>query len=414
MKLFDGIRCLAITILTLLLTPALSIAGNPMHGSKAAGMNTAFVGVVDDPSAILHNPAGLTLSKGTNIYLGGTAVILSSTYENDAGQSEKTEFQSFYVPHLYISSDFGASDIVFGIGVYSPFGLGGRKWPEDGLTRYASVESYTATFSLNPTVAWEVMPGLSIATGVDYMRAMNHQEKMIDQSSVSAKNAEISLDAEGDGWGYNLGALIALNSKLRLGLAYRSRIKVDYKGDLDVEGVAPALQPLVGSSGFNTDISTTSTFPEIYSIGIAYFPDEKIVLAFDVEWVRWSSFKKSDLDLEDEVPRAGLSDSSMRMDWKDSLQYKIGMEYRFNDAVSFRTGYAFIKTPVPETTLSADMPDSDQHNFSIGAGYRTGKWTTDVFYNAGYYEDRNVNNSILSGKYESFTHNAGMSIGYKF
>lgn len=33
-----------------------SLAGTPIHGGKAAGMEAAFVAIADDPSAVLHNP----------------------------------------------------------------------------------------------------------------------------------------------------------------------------------------------------------------------------------------------------------------------------------------------------------------------------------------------------------------------
>jgi len=83
-----------------------SFAGTPVHGAKAAGMGTAFVGLADDPSAIMHNPAGLTQLRGTNMYAGVTAVIPSTEYTSPLGASEETDFRVFSPPHLYISSDF--------------------------------------------------------------------------------------------------------------------------------------------------------------------------------------------------------------------------------------------------------------------------------------------------------------------
>jgi hypothetical protein len=41
-----------------ILFPVAAFAGGPVHGAKAAGMGTAFIGLADDPSAILFNPAG--------------------------------------------------------------------------------------------------------------------------------------------------------------------------------------------------------------------------------------------------------------------------------------------------------------------------------------------------------------------
>lgn len=413
-KTFNEAVAYIIIFIIMLVLPENSYAGGPVHGSKAAGMNTAFIAVADDPSAILHNPGGLIQSKGTNVYGGVSLLFPETEYTSPSGESEETEFQVFYPPHFYISSDFGKEDLVFGLGVYSPFGIGGREWPDDGLTRYQSVEGFTATVSINPTVAWQVIPNLSVAFGVDYMRALNSSRMMLDQSLFGAADAEMKIEGEGDGWGYNIGALLNISEKIRLGLAYRSRIKVDQKGDMDVDGIAPALQPLFGSAAFDTGVNTSSTFPEIYGIGIAYYPDEQLVFDFDMEWVRWSSFQRMELDLDDEVPAAGLSDSSMPFDWKDSLQFKAGLNYTVNRAFSLRTGYAFINNPVPDHTLSPANPDSDQHNFSIGAGYGINKWIIDFYYNYSYFKDRNVNNNVLSGEYENCMHYTGLSTGYRF
>ncbi len=94
-------------------------------------MGTAFVAVADDPSAILHNPAGITQLKGTHTYGGISVLFPSSTYKSPTGEFDTTEFQAFLPPHLYISSDFGTEKFFAGLGVYAPFGIGGRKWPED-------------------------------------------------------------------------------------------------------------------------------------------------------------------------------------------------------------------------------------------------------------------------------------------
>src|SRR4030042_3077756 len=129
----------AIIFLSLFL-PSISFAGAPVHGAKAAAMGTAFVAIADDSSAITHNPAGLTQLTGTNIYGGMTFVIPSTTYTSPSGRSEETDFQIFFPPHLYISSDLNTTDFRFGVGIFSPFGIGGRKWSNEGLTKYSSTE----------------------------------------------------------------------------------------------------------------------------------------------------------------------------------------------------------------------------------------------------------------------------------
>lgn len=389
-------------------------AGGVVHGARAAGMGTAFNAVADDPSAILFNPAGLTQSTGTAVYGGVTLVAPETTYTGLSGASERTDSGVFFPPHLYLVSGTGTEDVVIGLGLYSPFGIGGRAWSGTGLTRYYSTESSIATFSVNPTVAWRVFPALSLGFGIDYLRAEIEMEQMIDQSAFGAGDAATRLDAEGDGWGYNIGALILLGRDLRLAFAYRSRIRVDLDGDIALSGIAPFLQPLFGSSHYSSRVSAVNRFPDIWSVGIAYAPRPALIVAADAELLRWSSFDRMVLDVAQEVPAAGFGDSVAMLDWQDPWQIKVGIEYRATGALSLRAGYAYIETFVPDHTLEPGNPDADQHNVSIGAGYRSGAWWFDGFYNAGFFRDRAVQNTILSGTYENFIHYAGVSIGRSF
>jgi long-chain fatty acid transport protein len=396
------------------LAPGFCFAGAPVLGAKAAGMGTAFVAVADDPSAIAYNPAGLAGFRGTHIYGGATAVIPSSKYESPSGDSEESEFQVFFPPHLYVSSDLHSEDLAVGLGIFSPFGIGGLKWSDTGLTRYASTESLIATLAVNPAVAYRVSPSLSVGFGVFYMYGLNSAERMVNQSAVGAGDARYRLEADGGGFGFNLGLLVTPCEALSLGFAYRSRTNVDQSGTVKVRNIAPALQPLFGGSRFKTDVETTLHFPEDATAGVAFRPTERLTLTADVEWVNWSRFSRYDLDFEHEVPAAGFTDVSIPLDWHDSWLFKAGGEYKINPSYALRFGYAYVTTPVPEHTLSPDNPNADQHNLCIGFGYASNGLVVDAFYNPDFFVGRKVHNSILSGKYESFAQYVGLSVGYGF
>lgn len=388
-------------------------AGGPIHGARAAGMGSAYIGVAEGPSAIAHNPAGLTQGEGTRLYGGVAVLTIDTEYEDPSGNTEGTETQFFFPPHLYVVSDFNTDNFDFGIGFHSIFGIGGRKWDREGLTRYQATEDNITTFTINPTMAWEIAPWISVGFGADLMYARIDSERMIDQSAVSAQDARTNFEADGLGWGYNAGILVKMNESVRLGFHYRSKIDVDYDGEMKITGIAPALQPAFGGSSFSTDVTTSSTFPEIYGVGLSY-KRNKLTAAFDVELVRWSSFDREKVDLKNEVPAAGVTDGEQVFDWKDAWQYKLGIEYRATGKLSLRTGYAYIKSPVPERTLGPGNPDSDQHNFSVGGGYRFDPWLIDAFYQIALFEQQTVNNDILGGKYNTIIHYGGISLGYHF
>lgn len=121
-----------------------------------------------------------------------------------------------------------------------------------------------------------------------------------------------------------------------------------------------------------------------------------------------------EIDLEKEAPGAGFTDGSVNLDWKDVWWLEAGIDYKVSDRLSIRTGYAYVESPVPDSTLGPDNPDSASHNLSVGAGYKHDRMNLDFSYMIGFYEDRKVANSILSGEYKNMAHYIGISAGYRF
>ncbi|MCF6157636.1 MAG: hypothetical protein E3K32_03475 [wastewater metagenome] len=297
------------------------------QGAKATGMGNAFTATADDPSTIFYNPAGLIQMKGTNIYIGTAAVIPATKYTSPAGPYEYTDDQVFFPPHLYVSSDFGMEKMSFGVGVYSPFGLG-TKWDEEGIVRYEATETELATLNINPTVSFNILPNVSLGFGINYMRSSVLLEKMVDQSLVSGNDGRFRLEGDGDGWGYNAGILYKPVERMSIGLAYRSRVKIDYRGSARLKNIAQAVQQAFGGDYYETDADTGIEFPDIFNIGIAYRLTERFTLEVDGEWTRWSAFDSLDVKLDKEVIPAGFVDSSTRKDWNDEWAVKLGIEYR--------------------------------------------------------------------------------------
>ncbi len=381
------------------------------QGSKALGMADAFVATADDPSAVYFNPAGLAGLKDPSLYLGASALIPESKYKNASGAEEETNGAVFVPPYFYLA--YPSGNIAFGLGVFVPFGLG-TKWSDVGLTRYQATESEIDTINVNPAVAVRVQPWLLLGAGANYMRSTANLEKMADQSLVGGTDSTSRLEGDGDGWGYNIGMIFIPDESLRFGLSYRSTIEVEYTGSASLDNIAPALQPVFGGASFSTDASTSIEFPATFTAGAAYMPTEKVTLELDFEKTYWSSYESLDIDLENEVPTAGFVDTKEPKEWRDIWAIRAGFEYRTAERVAVRGGHVFQNNPVPGHTIDPRLPDADQHNLSLGIGYSTAHLTIDAAYMFAYFEDRDVQNNILSGEYQTSGHSAGLSVGYRF
>ena len=389
-------------------------AGTPIHGAKAAAMQAAFVAVADDPSAIVHNPAGITHLNGTHIYTGVTAVMGSTEFKDPAGRTEESDFKVYFPPHAYVTSDFNSKNMAFGLGLYSPFGIGGRQWSEEGLTRYLATKNLISTLALNPVFACKVLPHVSIGAGAFYIHATNESERMIDQSALGFSDGKFALKGKGGGFGYNLAVLLFPGREISFGMAYRSKTDVDQEVDIRLIDLAPALHPLTGGSSADFNADATLRFPESLNFGLACRSSRFLTLSVELEWIRWSRFDSMEVDLRHELPEAGITDFTVRFDYKDTWLYKIGADYEMNPNISIRAGYAYIENPVPNQTLSPANPDADQHSMSIGLGYKRNQWHLDFFYMYEIFKRRSVANEAVTGEFRTSAHFAGLSFGYTF
>ncbi|MBZ0220504.1 MAG: outer membrane protein transport protein [Candidatus Methylomirabilis sp.] len=380
------------------------------QGAKALGMANAYAVTADDPSAVYFNPAGLAGQRDPAIYLGAFALAPSTEFRDPFGADEEID-ELFLAPHFYLAYPY--RNISFGIGIYAPFGLG-MNWSETGLTRYQATEGEIDTLNVNPTIAMRIRHWFLVGAGVDYMRSTATLEKMVDQSLVGGTDARSSLEGDGYGWGYNAGVIIIPDERFRFGVSYRSAIDIDFNGSASLDNIAPAVQPLFGGASFRTNARTSIEFPATLMLGVAYKASEKTALELNFEKTYWSSYKSLDIDLENEVAPAGFTDTSEPKDWRDIWAVRAGVEYRAAERISLRGGYVFQNNPVPDHTLEPRLPDSDQHNISLGIGYNAANLVIDAAYMFAYFEDRKVENSILSGEYSTSGHSAGLSIGYKF
>jgi len=390
-------------------------SGSVIQGARAAGLGVAFTATADDPSAVAFNPAGLTQLSGTHYYGGSGIFFMGTEYTSPTGFTEETKSEVYFPPHAYLTSDFGLKDFGFGLGIYSPLGIGGRKWSDTGPIRYFTTENSIVTIDISATAGWAVIPDrLSIGGSILYMYSRNVMERMVDQSAFGAQDAKVSYDGSGGGIGFTLSLLANPLESFRIGVHYRSRVEITHEGDFELEHIASPLHPFFGGDHFETEAKNDQDMPQILGIGVAYAPTKSLTIEMDFQWLEWSVFERPLLDLEDEVPEAGLVDSVSVMDWKNSWVISLGTEYHLNDQWALRAGYFFTENQIPADAVHPATPEAQNHSLNIGVGYKTGKLTLDAAYTYQIPADREVDNEILSGEYTNSTQVLMLSAGYAF
>jgi long-chain fatty acid transport protein len=442
-------------LLVLLLTASTSFAAGfrlPEAGAKAMGMGFAFTAQADDPSAIYFNPAGLTQLKGHNIMVGVTYVrenggefTGTTPLTGGATVSETQKSLDFFIPNLYYTYTTPNGYVAYGVGVFSPFGLGQEyENPSTSIFRNQITKIDLQTIVVNPTIAFKVNEYLNVGFGIDWMYAKAKLNKTpvnvgIGDNTAGGNNNlyQSALEADGSAWGYNFGAQLIPSNNIKVGFNFRSPFSMKLKdGDVDLSGISTAGRTalggfsvsqafFLGATSYHTEGSTVINMPATAALGVAY-TYEKLTVEVDADWTFWSSFSNLAINIAGPKPPVLVSTDTPKK-WKDVCAVRVGLEYRVTDPLALRVGFVYDPTPVPADTIGPELPDSNRMNYMVGAGYKIGRVTIDV---AGMYidkKDRTVNNQSVppisaggtpgTGFNGTWTGNAwlaGLDVGVKF
>jgi long-chain fatty acid transport protein len=391
-------------------------------------MGFAFTAQADDPSAIYFNPAGLTQLKGQNVMVGATYLGLdggkfTGVTPLTGGKSlpETQKSLDFIIPNAYYTNTTADGYLAFGVGVFSPFGLGQEYENKNtSIFRNQITKIDLQTIVVNPTIAFKVNDMLSLGFGVDWMWGQAKLEKTPVASVGNLYNSE--LKGDGDTWGYNFGVLAKLSENFRIGANYRSPFTLKIKdADVNISNTNPAYASgLLGPTPKSTKGGATVAMPATFALGAAYTIG-KLTVEADADWTFWHSFSSLPITIQNPVPT--LPSTANPKQWEDVVALRIGLEYRVTDPLSLRVGFVYDPTPVPDSTMGPELPDSNKLDYMVGVGYKIGAWTIDV---AGMYidkKDRTVSNIRFEGANpvgQNGTWSGGsawlasLDVGYKF
>lgn len=370
----------------------------PNQDPEGIARGNAFVATADNPSAIYYNPAGITQLEGNDLSVGVYAISTDVSFRSPGGGSASTDTAVQLVPQIYYVHSPKDSDFSFGLGIYAPYGLGidyGRFTPfptaaQDAELAYATV---------NPVIAYEITPGLSVAAGLTYNRADVHLERRIGL----IPNDYFEFDGNGDATGFNLGVLYQPLEQWSFGLNYRSPTQVEFKGRSITAPVPPFGGPTPTSGELN--------FPQYIVGGISYRPTEDWNIEFNLDWTDWDSVNDTVF-----IGTFG-GNQTFPFRYESSFMYELGVTRQLGGGYFVSAGYIYSENSVPDQTFTPLNPDSDLQLGSLGFGYRGDCWGWAAGYHFAYNGGRTVTgnyNPAVNGEYETFNHAVNVSVRYRF
>ena len=373
-------------------------------GARAMAQAGAFAARASDGSAIYFNPAGLGFQDLPSAYVGVTTIIPTSTFygplQDNSNAKTKAPWQMFTPINAYVTYPLSGR-LHVGFGVNNPFGLG-SKWPDDWVGARLTTNVQLQTFFFTPTVAYLVTDDLSVGAGFNYARGTVKLERAVE-TPVGTPRA--SIDMNGDGAGFNLGALYKISPKLSAGVSYRSKVKVNATG---TASFTPSYSFLPAG-----DASLPITLPPTAFVGVAYAPMDNLSVEADYQFIGWSTYNQ----LAIEFAKDGSSSVTPK-NYKDTYILRIGGEYTM-DYCHFRAGYLYDHSPVSSAYVDPILPDANRNGFNVGLGYDiTPSISVDVAYFFLKFDQRQAVNTIpetdFDGTYNTYANLFALNVGYTF
>ena len=353
-------------------------------GTKALTMGGAFVGLADDFSTIYWNPAGIAQFNKQHFGFYGTDIIPSTKYKMDAlvpGIGSVTLVNAKNPTKHYLAGLVAyyhpiTENLVAGIGVYAPSGLGAEWDGED----FMSVSMNTAyewsskigMVTISPALAYRVNEQFFIGAALNINYGMFNVKTHAGSQDLGVDIGQYDESLDGWGYGATFGILFKPTETLSVGATFRTASTISFSGDITISKIN-ILGQIPGSPLFGADIPTTTsverevTWPLWIAGGVAFRPTEKLTLTADVQWTKWSEIEVMKTTYSHPL-WALIVDEERPMHWDDAAQIRFGAEYKLN-SLAIRGGYYWDPSPAPDRTMNVLLPNYDFNVFTVGLGY---------------------------------------------
>ncbi|WP_415397482.1 OmpP1/FadL family transporter [Sulfurimonas sp. CS5] len=355
-----------VVLLSLIASSMLMAGGYKIPETSLNGVALGAANIAHNKSAdaAYYNPANMVFMEDKNhmeldlTYIGleqinfkGSSTTSLGTTTNNVDINSKSE--SFLVPTVhYVSGKAGETRI--GLSITSPGGLS-KRWDEQPAMGKA--EEFTLKIiEINPTVAIPINDKVAVAFGFRIV----HSEGVV-KATPALNVAYQDMTGDSIDYGYNLALAYKPTSELEMAFTYRSQVNLTEDGTADLKYPSPSIN---GSY----DTSVNIPLPAFASLALAYTLPSKTTIEFVYERNMWSAYKELNFEYTDATAEAVFGTAKPK-NWKDTNTFRLGITQEL-DSMTLMAGMVYDETPVPDETISYELPDSNSFSVSLGGRYQ--------------------------------------------
>ncbi|AVJ02787.1 porin [Haemophilus influenzae] len=377
---------------------------------STSGLGRAYAGeaaIADNASVVATNPALMSLFKTAQFSTGGVYVDSRINMNGDVASSitnasmkttkygsasERNVVPGAFVPNLYFVAPVN-DKFALGAGMNVNFGLK-SEYDDDYDAGVFGGKTDLSAINLNLSGAYRVTEGLSLGLGVNavYAKAQVERNAGIIVESVKDSQAQTALktvvpgtlipdlltskdksvvslqDRAAWGFGWNAGVMYQFNEANRIGLAYHSKVDIDF-----TDRTATSLGQKSIEAG-KTD-NLTLTLPDYLELSGFHQLTDKFAVHYSYKYTHWSRLTRLYASYED-----GKKVFDKELQYSNNSRVALGASYNLDEKLTLRAGIAYDQA-ASRHHRSAAIPDTDRTWYSLGATY---KFTPNLSVDLGY------------------------------
>lgn len=376
---------------------------------STSGLGRAYAGeaaIADNASVVATNPALMSLFKTAQFSTGGVYVDsrinmngdvessitnLSSSTTKYGSASARNVVPGAFVPNLYFVAPVN-DKFALGAGMNVNFGLK-SEYDDSYDAGVFGGKTDLSAINLNLSGAYRVTEGLSLGLGVNAVHAKAQVERNagIIKESVELATSAFTVGTQEDqaipkyltskdksvvslqdraawGFGWNAGVMYQFNEANRIGLAYHSKVDIDFS-----DRTATSLEAGVIGAGKKGDL--TLTLPDYLELSGFHQLTDKLAVHYSYKYTHWSRLTKLNASFED-----GKKAFDKELQYSNNSRVALGASYNLDEKLTLRAGIAYDQA-ASRHQRSAAIPDTDRTWYSLGATY---KFTPNLSVDLGY------------------------------
>lgn len=377
--------------------------GIPEVGVRRTAMGS-IIGRPDDPSAIYHNPAGLVLQHGWQLYASFGLSLLDTQFQLAAWDGSERFLgapgaDGYYarvrpsraygvIPMLAATAEVLPGRLVLGAAVYVGNATGAR-FDDDAVTRYHLIDGYVVAPQAVVAASYRLSDAISVGASLGVINVRVHLQRDVypiltgadgrqsDLSSFAGTRPELVLD--GSGWAptWMLAVFGRPHPRVSWGATVTGRVDAELSGPLTItfsdDGAAatklwPASQTM------------TQLLPWAFMAGGNVDASANVEIGGELRYWLYRQYKEQVVQIEG-FPF--LSELRTQKNYHDSWEASGGA--RVHDlaavpALEAMAGVQYDRSPAPPRTVTLDQPSFSHWALHSGVRYQLGRYRIGASY----------------------------------